>query len=326
MVMLKHVAEKSGVSVSVASRALNARPDRHARLAPETRRRVRAVARELGYTRNRAAECLRRGRSQAIGIFLPDTANRLVADLIFGLAQEAALHGFPLNFSFGMNYDQYRAFIDHVRLHPASGIISYPFFARDPRIVDLVRDFQQQGHPLVLINPLQQVLGTPTVEMDETEGGRLAARRLIETGCRRLVVCGRYPGRNAGFVSEAAAAGQAVDCLPMPLDAACLATLRAARAGATVRSPLGIFAVMDKYALAVLGTFRDDLRAVGREVRLIGYDDLDLAEDVMPPLTTIHQPFKQLGQLAVRHLLGALEGRATGAVTVNPVLVIRETA
>lgn len=323
MVMLKHVAEKCGVSISVASRALNARPDSRTCLAPETRRRVRTVARELGYKRNRAAECLRRGRSQAMGIFLPEIANRLIADLIFGLAQEAALNGFPLNLSFGMDYGQYRAFIEQSRRQPSSGIITYPFFELDPRISRLLNAFQRQGHPLVLVNPMQPVAGVPTVAMDEAEGGRLAARRLIDTGCRRLIVYGQYPGRNDGFEAEAIAAGRVVEFAPT--NAGGLAAIRSARAGATAESPLGVFTVMDKYALAVLSDFRDDLAAIGREVRLIGYDDLDLTEDVTPPLTTIRQPFKQLGMLAVRRIVAALDGRPPGSDTVNPVLILRKT-
>lgn len=323
MATLKDVAEKSGLSISVVSRVLNRRPDSHARIAAASRRRVLRAAQEIGFQRNRAAECLKRGQAQAIGIFLPEVANRLLADLIFGLAKEAAIQGFPLNFSFGMSFDHYRQFVEQAHRNPSCGIITYPYFALDPRISDLVDEFHRQGHPLVLVNAALTVEGVPVVTMDEEHGGRLAARRLVEVGCRRLMVYGHYTGRNEGFEAEAATAGVAVEAVPA--DASGIAAIRSARAEATPTKPLGVFAVTDRYALAIVAAFRHDALTIGRPVRLVGYDDLDLTADVTPPLTTIHQPFKELGVLAVRRAVDAVDGRPSGSDIVKPVLVVRES-
>lgn len=323
MATIKDVAEQCGVSISVVSRVLNPRPDPHARIAAKTRQRVVQAARKMGFQRNRAAECLKRGHSQAIGIFLPQIANRLLADLIFGLAQEAAAQGFPLTFSFGMSFAQYRHFVEQAHLNPSCGIISYPYFTLDPRISDLVTAFHRQGHPLVLINAAVAVEGVSVVTMDEAYGGRLAGRRLIAAGCRRLVVYGRYHGRNEGFEAEAATAGLTVESVPA--DASGMAVIRSAHTAATPTAPLGVFAVTDKDALAVLAAFRHDSLAIGRELRLVGYDDLDMTAYVTPPLTTIRQPFKELGVLAVRRIVDAVDGRPSGSDIVKPELVVRES-
>ena len=74
-----------------------------------------------------------------------------------------------------------------------------------------------------------------------------------------------------------------------------------------------------------MALFPHDASAIGRAVRLVGYDNLDLTANVVPPLTTIHQPFKQLGVLAIRRIVDAVEGRAAGSDVVKPELVVRES-
>ncbi|MFO7535980.1 MAG: LacI family DNA-binding transcriptional regulator [Kiritimatiellia bacterium] len=101
MVTLKHIAEQAGVTVSVVSRALNARPDKPARVAPETKRRIEDVARALGFRRNRAAEFLKRGKSPVIQVCLPPRANERTADPVMGIADAAESEDFSLGFFSG---------------------------------------------------------------------------------------------------------------------------------------------------------------------------------------------------------------------------------
>ena len=125
MTSLKDIAQELGLSVSVVSRALNPNPDANARIAPHTLRLISETAARMGYRRNHAAEFMRRKRSAAIGVFVPEFSNRLIADLILGLHEEANRAGFSLQLHSGLDAASYRSFLaDHNSL-ASTGIISY---------------------------------------------------------------------------------------------------------------------------------------------------------------------------------------------------------
>ena len=95
MVKLKDIADALGVSLTVVSRVLNPKPDKYGFVAEATRELVLKKAAEMGYRRNRSAEFLARGgRSANIGVFLPLTANSLIAELIMGISEGSNRHGF----------------------------------------------------------------------------------------------------------------------------------------------------------------------------------------------------------------------------------------
>jgi len=324
MTTLKEIAIKTGFSVSVVSRALNTNPDKATRISKETRLIILKTAKAMGYTRNRFAEFLKRGKHPVIGVFLPEAANRIMADLVYGIAEAATRIDFPLRFSFGMCYEQYRDFINNSKKNPECGLITYPYSETDSRIAKMVSSFRSQGNHMVLINSNIAALGVPYVTMDETEGGRIAARRLLESDCSQYVLFGSYIPRNKGF--NEVLNKESKEVLHLPNNAEGWSKLIELRKKSSKESPLGVFAVTDILALAVIRALRETPFAVGREVKLIGYDDLDFTEHLTPALTTINQPFKKIGILAVDKILALMEGKEVNSEMVKPRLVARETA
>ena len=324
MVTLKEIAAKTGVSISVVSRALNANPDAAARIAEKTQKNILDTAKSMGYTRNRFAEFLKRGKHPVIGVFLPETANRIMADLVYGVAEAAGSADFPLNFSFGMDYKQYYDFVENSRKNPKCGLITYPYFQTDSRIQKLVESFRAQGNQMVLINSEVSVKGVPVVTMDEEEGGRIAARRLLERGCRQYAVFGNYTSRNKGFKEILSKSG--IKTIELSNSPDGYSRLIKIKKKCTKKAPLGVFAVTDIKALSVIRALREYPFSIGNEVLLIGYDDLDFTGHLTPALTTIHQPFKKIGTLAVEKMLALTEGKEVDSEKVAPWLVARETA
>ena len=88
MTSLKDIAAELNLSVSVVSRVLNPAPDAHAKVAPRTRARVLEACQRMGYRRNRTAEFVKRRRFPGIGVFIPQTANTLTANLLFGISED----------------------------------------------------------------------------------------------------------------------------------------------------------------------------------------------------------------------------------------------
>jgi len=319
MVGIKEVAARAGVSVSVASRALSPRPDKHARVAEETRRRVAGMAQALGYRRNRTAEFLKRGRTPVIGVFLPDCPNRLVADLMFGMAETAG--DLSLSFALGLTNAQYRRFIERLDDQSPCGIVSYPYFSLERRTVALLDRFCRH-HPMLLLNPEVPVASVPAITLGNREGGIMAGEHLLQRQCIEYAMVGDFYERRAGFAAAMSAAGR--DFAWFPGDAAGIAGVAGLAASTTGR--IGIFAASDQLALQVMRAIRPTGRVLGREALVVGYDDLDLAAEADPPLTTIHQPFREQGRLAAKKIINLVYGKEEVSEQLVPRLVIRESA
>jgi len=324
MATLKDVAKKNGVSISVVSRALNPMPDNNARVSESTKRLITKSAREMGFKRNRFAESIRRGKAPTIGVFLPDIPNRLVADLIIGISEEAARQDFPLSFCFGITPAGYRKFISSTADIPHSGIITYPYFSLGPRISKEIGIFQKNGGNLLLLNASLSVKNVPVVAIDDYHGGRCAAQHLLQRNCKTFVNVGGHPQRTQGFVDTIQEKGKIVKIIGSD-EREIRRTLKMCRRNNS-KFPTGIFATTDNTALMVMRIIRKLSLTAGRNVLLIGYDDLFLTNELDPALTTIHQPFREEGKKAVRKIVNMIYGKQESSLMIKPRLVIRETA
>ncbi len=213
MATLKDIADRTGFSVAVVSRALNPHPDQ--KVAESTRRSVEEACRALGYRRNHAASCLRRGRHSAIGIFLPGLAGELTARLLDGLTKVANACNFSCNISFGEDIGEYRTFIEQAESLQSVGIISYAPIFRCPgdetAFFDSMERFRSSGGEVLMLNqPADFLPGVGSVCIDNYHSGRLAAEHLIQCGCKRFCLVassGKYwqgGRRNAGFIETLA--------------------------------------------------------------------------------------------------------------------------
>lgn len=324
MATLKDLARKTGFSVAVVSRALNPHPDRHARVSPDTRRLVAQAALDMGFRRNRAAEFMKRGGLATVGVFLPACANRLVADLIFGISEVLSAEDLPLQIGFDDYIEGFRSFIRRNLDLAHSGIISYPALIANPDVKTQVAQYQSKGGKIILLNSSARLSGVPIVSIDNRAGGRLAAERLMARQCDRFAVLGLYPERPRGFQQCLAADGRTAQ--KFSDHAAGLKALVRFCRKASPTQPVGIFAVTDILALRAIRALSTTSLQVGRDVLLIGYDDLDLTCEITPPLTTIHQPFREEGRLAAQKLIRMIYGERESSVMIPPTLVIRESA
>ena len=89
--------------------------------------------------------------------------------------------------------------------------------------------------------------------------------------------------------------------------------------------PVGIFADSDAMALRIIRSLRGAGLAIGSDALVVGYDDLELAAAADPPLTTIHQPFREEGRLAARKLINLIYGETEQSALISPRLVARDS-
>ena len=143
------------------------------------------------------------------------------------------------------------------------------------------------------------------------------------SGCMSASVKKRFL-INQGFQRFLSAAGRTAR--EFKDDPAGLRTLSRFCLKASPSQPIGIFAVADILALRVLRALSGTSLQVGRDVMLIGYDDLDMMSEITQALTTLHQPFREEGRLAARKLIHMINGGQESSVSIPPRLVIRESA
>lgn len=223
MVRLKDIAEKTGYSISVVSRALKPNSDKSDTTAEKTKEHIRKIAKKMGYSSNINASSLRRGRTPAIGVFLPPYSSSLVADLVFGLSEESMECRYPLFYSSGYTVESFAQFLENSERMSSAGIIIYSAFNNmldDPDFQTKVRQelkdnmisdfpyeqqkrwnqdlynaitlFSKNGGKVVLFNetPINydyESLGIRSVRCDDHLGGRIAAEYLLAQGIKNFV-------------------------------------------------------------------------------------------------------------------------------------------
>jgi LacI family transcriptional regulator len=322
---IRNVAERAGVSIATASRALNDKGD----VSEQTRERVREAARSLGYSVDRAARALVTQRTRLVAAVVGDNAGHRDLSLIFFGKVLAAI-------SHRLAQSGYEA----VLLQPLDVNPQQRFDAAVLIGVDeddaLVAELAARHLPLVGVDVRCAGERAAYVGSDHAEGVRLALAHLYACGHRRIAHVAGAPNTVAGserlnaFRREAERLGfDLPDEYVRRGDFSSASGYREACALlALPERPTAIVAASDLMALAALRAIRDVGLEPGRDVAVVGFDDLEAAALAHPPLTTIRQDRRELGTLAATRAIELIEDpEATARKTVLPVeLVVRASS
>ncbi|MCY0897413.1 MAG: LacI family DNA-binding transcriptional regulator [Firmicutes bacterium] len=323
MATIKDVARVAGVSVSTASLAFN----HPSRVAEETRQRVLEAAQQMQYRPTGAARDLRARRTDIIAVLLRDLSGPFYSELIQGVQDEA-------------DRCQYSVVIAHSNRRDAIGRLLYEnrvdgAVLLDPTISDeVVIDLAEQNVPIVV---LDRDLSHPylmAISADHENGAYEATQYLIKAGYRDILFLG---GPHSSLDAELRFRGYRRALLDAHLTPPERPVLRGdfteasgvretERLLATMKKPEAIFAANDEMALGVLHVLRQHHIRVPDDVALMGFDDIRIAQYVVPSLSTVRQPMYELGREAMRQLVCKLSGKSVNPRVVLPTfLVIRES-
>jgi DNA-binding LacI/PurR family transcriptional regulator len=310
------VARGAGVSKTTVSFAFNS-PDR---VKPETARRIREVARALGYEPHPVARMLAQRRTRTIGLLTPQALAEMFANPFFaafseGVAVVAEAHGFGLHFISPLHGSLARA----VGRATVDGVVAIGLSGDHPEIEQI----RQAGLPTVLVDSTA-FESQGVVDIDDEEAAYAAGRHLADLGHRDVIVIAVEPphpvtrldpdgvmGRRLrGYRRALAEAGvemsdEAVLVCPASIEGGAEAFRRAWQSGLR---PTGVLAMSDSIAIGVVRAARDLRIPVPEGLSIVGFDDVEIAALVDPPLTTIHQPIREKGEAAAELLLTALSG------------------
>jgi LacI family transcriptional regulator len=308
--VMKDVARHAGVSLGTVSNVLN-NPDL---VSAPTRERVLQAIEDLGFVRNSAARSLVRGSVETVGFVIVDLANSFFLDIARGVQSVLDERGIKLLLANSdvdlQKQDEYLTLFEETQL---SGILLAPLDAP----LDAAVAVRERGTPVVQVNWPGDAESCGVVS-DDAHGGYLAARHLIEQGCRRLAFAGgpltlsAVASRHRGALRAVAEA----DGVSLELIETQRLTVRGGhRLGEELARrrpedrPDGLVAAADALASGAIHSMMVAGLRVPEDMAVVGYDNNHFADDSAVPLTTVGQPGHEMGRAAARLLLEEFEQR-----------------
>jgi LacI family transcriptional regulator len=298
------VAREAGVSMATVSRVVNGNPN----VKPTTRKKVMAAVEHLGYRPNAVARGLASKKTTTVGVVIPDIANTFFAELARGIDDIASMYKYNIILC---DSDE--------RLEKELQLINTLLEKQVDGIVFMGREITEEHQGFFINNSVPVVLaGTkdeseelPSVNIDHFQAGYDATRRLIDAGHSKIaMVTGQlqdpYTGlkRFEGYREALKTAG-----IPFRQEYVVggnqtyQSGLKAANNFLQLQeSPTAIFAANDEMAVGVIHGIQDAGQQVPRDIEVIGFDNIRLAEMVRPRLTTVVQPMYDIGAVAMRLL------------------------
>ena len=309
-ITIADVAARAKVSKTTVSRVLNGKGE----LDESTAARVRAVIDELGYVPSSRAVGLARGRTRVVGMLVPSLTWPWIGEVLQGAVDvlETERYGLLL-FTCNRGDESMRQFGAQVSAKSFDGLL----VIEPEGTLDYIATLHARGLPVVLIDDRdQQHSQIPSVGTTNHDGAGEAARHLLSIGRHRpLVIAGpeRFgctQQRLDGFAAVYAEAGHPVPAnhlLPGDFTFACGTEGVQAALDSGVEFD-AVFAHNDLSAIGAMQALRDNGRRVPQDVAVVGLDDIPTAAHTQPPLTTVHQPLREMGEAAARTLLAHFEG------------------
>ena len=328
MVTIREVAESAGVSYATVSHVIN-----NTRLvSPETRERVLAAMDALNYRPNALARSLRQGKTNTLGLVLPDSANPFFAEISRSIEDEAFKRGYSV-FLCNTERDTQRElfYVDVLSNRQVDGII---FVAAGDQ-ADSLDFLLHRNMPVVMIDRNLSDVEVDAVLTDNQLGGYLATRHLLELGHTRIA-CIAGPSsitpsaeRIIGYRKALEEAGISYEeTLVLRGDYHAQSGMDITKSILSLHPrPTAIFALNDLMALGALRAAAEADCSVPEDLAVVGYDDLAIAHFTNPPLTTIAQPKKAIGVQAINLLVGRMsqKNRPPSRIILPPELIVRRS-
>ncbi|MEU4157891.1 LacI family DNA-binding transcriptional regulator [Actinoplanes sp. NPDC026670] len=334
-VTLRDVAAEAGVSLATASRALGGGRS----VAPENARKVIEAATRLRYTVDAAARAMNRG-SDAIALIADDLATPAVAAVVAAMERQArTVDAFvTVSSTRGLPELQAATIRNLSGFRPRAVVLTSTRISQDPaetRVLDELLAFERGGGRVILYGSGSVHLPFDAIAVDDRGSARLMGEHLARTGHRRAIILAGTrerayaAARTSGYVEGLLAAGADVQDIR-------IVNCEVSRQGGfdataqLIREGLGgtdvLVAINDTVAIGVLSACRAAGIDVPGQVSVTGFDDVPLARDLTPRLTTIELPFTDIG---IRAIEMAMRERPVGGPpareTIRGTLIVRES-
>ncbi len=322
------VAKEANVSFATVSRVVNGK----GYVSAQTRERVMQAMTRIGYTVNRQARVLAGGRTQVIGLLVPDLDTSYIGEILKGIDEELAAASYDLMlYTTHQRKTRESVFVTSLTNGLTDGLLMVLPMAPEAYVDSIKR----RGFPFILIDHEGLDREGPSVGATNREGAKAAYQYLLELGHRRI-------GIITGNMEMDCARERLAGCDEALTEAGLPHVPELVKRGDFHRSlgysltqellrlpdpPTAIFAANDVSAFGVMDAIRTSGLMVGDDISVIGFDDIPDAQWTAPPLTTVRQPMREMGKRATRMLLESISDPDTPRVRVElpTELIVRET-
>ncbi len=298
---IRDVAKKANVSVSTVSRVINQKGYVH----EDTKVLVEKIIDDLGFVPNQLARSLTSRSSKIIGVIVPHIGPSFYGDLLEGIETQAATYGYKIMFCH--TQDDPERELDYLKFfeqYNIDGLIIASNFSNKEKLFEL-------KIPVITVDHvLDETI--PSITSDNVKGGMLAAKKLLETGGKNILIF-RGPSfllttmeRTIGFLGELKKSKIYADIYDFDLIAPDIFLIEEVlRQNSQVDS---IFTFSDTLALVTINTLKKMGKRVPEDVSVIGYDDMPISSWVTPALSTIRQNVKFMGKQTFINLTRLIRG------------------
>jgi LacI family transcriptional regulator len=324
MATIKDVARHAGVSYTTVSHVLNkTRP-----VSREARERVLVAVEALAYVPSALARSLRSKATGSIGLIIPNNTNPYFSEVARGIEDSCYAAGYSVILCKSDDDPaKQRDYLNVLLTKRCDGLIVATLAQTDGELL------RKMKVPTVLLDRAPKDMAIDLVAVDNAAGGALAAQHLLALR-RRRIACIAGPQELDISSERVAGLRQSLQQAGMPLPAEQLVYADFTSTGgyaatclllSSPQPPDAIFCCNDLMAIGALRAAAERGIQVPRELSVIGFDDIDLAQFVHPPLTSVAQNTRRLGQLTAQCLLERIAdpGRPVQRQTITPQLHVR---
>ncbi len=329
MATMKEVADRANVSVATVSRVIN----KSGYVRPELEERVFSAMRELKYQPSALARSLRRQETLTVGLLVPQVDLPFFGALAFTIEKTLFDHNYrALICSAEEDPNKENAYIQMLIRQRVDGVIIVP----TGHSSDGVRQLMDAGVPIVLVDRDLSIEGVSKVLVNNQHGGYEGMKHLIGLGHRKIAIIGA-PTHSKAIAARIAGAHRAIQeadlepCIefyrPTVPDQFDLGYRALNEILATLYVPTAVFALTDVAAVGVMhAAARHGLR-IPEDLSVLGFDNIPLSAFVLPELSTVEQPIREMGDHASRLLLDLMQRRQhrPQTVTLDTRLIVRQS-
>lgn len=290
----------------------------------------------MGYRPNQLAVSLIKKHTNTVGLIISDIRNLFFSTLAKAIEDECHIYG--QNLILCNTNDEHKRDLDYIKVLSDRGVDSIVYcMSQDSSIDDVLESCELMNHlflPFVLVDRYIKNKNYYVVRTDHVYGGYLATNHLIQNG-RRRIACVTGPmhlqdaiDRVEGYKRALLEAGNEIDNeLIFPGNYMVESGKEAVKVLKNKKID-AIFASNDMMAFGVYNQAKKEHLHIPDDIALVGYDDIFLSEILETPLTTIHQPIREMGKAAVQHLLKIEQNSEPNQeeLILKPKLVVRESS
>lgn len=309
MATIRDVAKAAGLAISTVSAVIN----RSAPVSDDAIKRVELAIESVGYIPNGAARSLRSGKSNLIGLLVPNVANPIFAAVAREVEHFCFERGYTsVVFSTGQDAGRESQILKMMRMQRVAGLVIIPTRSDAMHGSSL----KSMIHvPAVLLDMYVQGLPFDVVKTDNIEAGRLATEHLLSLGHRRIGIIVGIPGlatnddRLEGYVRAYSQAGLPVD--PTLIVEGHFVTDKAHDAALQLLDrpdrPTAIVTISNLMTMGLLFALKERKMRVPKDISYVGIDELDIAQLLDPMPTVVETPVIDMAARSIEMLLGEIE-------------------